>query len=63
MKQFKYRYIYTKYIQNDNPIKIINLLHNISKNISDCDNWILHNMKSFLDDLQYHLKDQNYLVL
>lgn len=57
------RYVYTKYAQDLEKIKIVDLLHNISNDISDCDNWLLHNIKSFLDDLQYHLKDQNYIDL
>lgn len=57
------RYVYSKFIEDGKTIKISNLIKAVNKEISSCDVWILHNIKSFLWDLNYLLVNQEYLSL
>lgn len=57
------RYVYTKFAQPWNPIKISQLMEKINEEISDCDVWLLHNIKSLLDEISYQLQNQRYLQL
>lgn len=57
------RYVYTKFIWEWKAIKIVDLVNSIKKEISSCDVWLLHNIKSFLWDVEYLFKNQEYLAL
>jgi len=57
------RYVYNKFNWDGKIIKIIDLVNSIDKEISECDVRLLHNIKSFLWDLNYLLKNQEYLTL
>lgn len=55
------RYIFTKFVSHWVSTKISDLLKSIDKEISDCDIRLLHNIKSFLWDISYQLKNGDYL--
>jgi valyl-tRNA synthetase len=50
------RYVYSKYIAVSNKkIKIKTLIDSIENNTTDYDLWIIHSIKSILDDYEYQL--------
>lgn len=60
------RYLFGKYKDRygNSPIKIKEIIAAIDwSSISDYDNWILHNMKIIIDDVNYQISEKNYLKL
>lgn len=57
------RYVYSKYIKSWKKIKIKDLLKNIEVNTTDYDGWILHWIKSLLDDFEYQIWENKVLDL
>ena len=55
------RYIYTKFIEPWSKIKVENLVHAITKEISDCDSRLLHQIKIFLEEIQDLLSMRDYI--
>jgi valyl-tRNA synthetase len=50
------RYVYSKYIaENNKKIKIKTLIDSIENNTTDYDLWIIHSIKTILDDYEYQL--------
>lgn len=57
------RYVCTKHIKSWKKIKIKDLLKNIEENTTDYDAWILHWIKSLLDDFEYQIWENKVLDL
>jgi len=58
------RYVYSKYIGQDNKkIKIKTLIDSIENDTTDYDLWIVHSIKTILDDYEYQLSENNVLEL
>jgi valyl-tRNA synthetase len=57
------RYVYSKYLKSNRTIKIKDLLKNIETDISDYDSWILHGVKSIVDDFQYQIVENKTIDL
>lgn len=55
------RYVYNKYIKSWKKIKIQNLLKNLEKDTTDYDGWILHWIKSLIDDFEYQTWENKIL--
>lgn len=57
------RYVHSKYVWEKWNIKIQNLIKNINSDITDYDLWIVHNLKTILEDYSYQVGEWRYLEL
>ena len=58
------RYVYSKYIaENNKKIKIKTLIDSVESNTTDYDLWMIHSIKTILDDYDYRLSENKTLEL
>jgi len=57
------RYVYKNYISQHKNIKIKSLTKKITKDLSDYDLWIIHVLKSIIDDYEYQIRENKSLDL
>ncbi len=58
------RFVYSKYIADGNKkIKIKSLIDSIEKDTTDYDLWMIHSIKTILDDYDYQLSENKILEL
>lgn len=55
------RYVYSKYVVGNKKIKMQKLLQDLEHNITDYDWWIMHNLISLIDDMQYQFKEKKII--
>lgn len=55
------RYVYNNYAKTKKHIKINNLIGDIKWDITDYDSWILHGLKSLVEDVKYQLKEKKIM--
>ena len=55
------RYIYNNYFKTDRQIGIDDLINNKELHITDYDNWILHSLKSLVEDIKYQLREKKIM--